>query len=80
MYLKRIIQDILPINQLSLSGCIRWLPPELVDNGDLPEISILQTNKLGLLLQLALKSTKRIHPQLSGVLSIKKKSLCLRVR
>lgn len=53
MYLKRIIQDILPINQLSLSGCIRWLPPELVDNGDLPEISILQMSILGLLLQLS---------------------------
>lgn len=36
-----------------IMGCIRWLPPELVDNGDLPEISILQTSILGLLLQLS---------------------------
>lgn len=66
MYLKRIIQDILPINQLSLSGCIRWLPPT---GGQWRSTGDLHTANEHIRITLAaLKSTTRIHPQFSGVL------------
>lgn len=67
MYLKRFIQDILPINQLSLSRGVfvgysrtgrQWR-----STGDLHT-----ANEHIRITLAALKSTKRIHPQLSGVL------------
>lgn len=69
MYLKRFIQDILPINQLSLSQGVfvgysrtgrQWR-----STGDLHTANEQITCRITLA---ALKSTKRIHPQLSGVL------------